>query len=357
MYFLYSLQVVAATVRSVPRAKRGLEQVGSIPGAGGAAGTDQGVGLVDEQDDGLRACLDLLDHLAQPVLEFALHAGAGLEQAYVERAQRDLLEGWRDVPGGDAQRKALDDGGLAYARLTGEDGVVLAPAHEDVDQLADFLVASDDGIQLAVAGAFGEINGELFQGLLLAHLGRGHGVARLPRCRATAQVESIACHHPVLWGARDDLGEPVGQSVGDDLVELPGDAEQPVTQPPGLQDADDQVPGPHLGLAEHQGAVGPAALHCLLHVRGQVGNGAGAPRQTVQGVGEVSGQTRRVQAELADDAVQVRVLILEDLIEPVHQFHVGVAAHLAEDGGALDGLVGHGIELAEQGGAADFGHD
>ena len=74
-------------------------------------------------------------------------------------------------------------------------------------------------------------------------------------------------------------------------------------------------------------------------------------------VGEVRGQPRRVEAEVPDDAVQVGVLVLEDLVEPVHHLHVGVAAHLAEDGGALDGLVGQGIELAEQGGTADLGHD
>ena len=42
--------------------------------------------LVDEHDD-VRRTLDFLDHPAQPLLELALHAGAGLQQADVERAQ------------------------------------------------------------------------------------------------------------------------------------------------------------------------------------------------------------------------------------------------------------------------------
>ena len=48
---------------------------------------------------------------------------------------------------------------------------------------------------------------------------------------------------------------------------------------------------------------------------------------------------------------------LQDLCDPVHQFHVGVAPQLAEHRGAFDGLVGQAVELAEQGDAVDFSHD
>ena len=85
MCFLYSAQVVAATVRSVPRARAGLSRLAASPVPAGAAGADQRVGLVDEQDDRLGRGLDLLDHLLEPVLELALHAGAGLQQAEVQR--------------------------------------------------------------------------------------------------------------------------------------------------------------------------------------------------------------------------------------------------------------------------------
>ena len=48
--------------------------------------------------------------------------------------------------------------------------------------------------------------------------------------------------------------------------------------------------------------------------------------------------------------------MLQNLVEPVHQLDVGVAAQLAEDGRALDRLVGERIELAEQRGARDLKH-
>ena len=357
MYFLYSAQVVAATVRERPAGEGGLEQVGGIPGPGAAACTDQGMGLVDEQDDGLGRGLDLLDHLAEPVLELALHASPGLEEAHVQGSQADIFERGRHVPGGDAQREAFHHRGLADPGLAGEDGVVLATTHQNVDELADLLVASDDGVQLALAGALGQVHRELLERLLLAHLRRGHGIARLARGRAGAQVKAVVGRHAFLRGARADLGEALGQGVGLNLVELPRDAEQAAPKPLGLQDAHHQVSGAHLGLPEEQGGIGPGPFGRLFDVRGQIRDGAGAPGQPVEGLGEVSGKTGRVQAEAADNPMQVRVLALEDLVQPVHQLHIGIAAHLAEYRGALDRLIGERIELAEEGGAADLGHE
>ena len=59
--------------------ERRLQQVGRVAGAGRAAGADQRVGFVHEQDDGFRRCLHFVDHLAQALLEFSLHARAGLQ--------------------------------------------------------------------------------------------------------------------------------------------------------------------------------------------------------------------------------------------------------------------------------------
>jgi hypothetical protein len=55
-------------------------------------------------------------------------------------------------------------------------------------------------------------------------------------------------------------------------------------------------------------------------------------------------------------SMQVAVLELEDLVEPVGHLHVRVAPQLAEHGGALQGLVPKGIEFAEQLRTVDLGH-
>jgi hypothetical protein len=65
----------------------------------------------------------------------------------------------------DALGEALDDGGLADAGLTDQYRVVLGAALQHLDRATDFVVATDDRVQLAVAGAFREINRVLLQRL------------------------------------------------------------------------------------------------------------------------------------------------------------------------------------------------
>src|SRR5690606_41618264 len=67
--------------------QRRLEQVGGVAGAGGAAGADQRVHFVDEQDDRLGAGLNLVDDRAQALLELALHAGAGRSEEHTSELQ------------------------------------------------------------------------------------------------------------------------------------------------------------------------------------------------------------------------------------------------------------------------------
>jgi hypothetical protein len=57
----------------------------------------------------------------------------------------------------DALGEAFDDGGLADAGLADEHRVVLGAAAEHLHDAADFVVAADHGVELALAGGFGEI--------------------------------------------------------------------------------------------------------------------------------------------------------------------------------------------------------
>src|SRR5262249_48756175 len=72
--------------------------------------------------------------------------------------------------------------------------------------------------------------------------------------------------------------------------------------------------------------------------------------------GHVGGELRAVQLEMAHDAMQVGILRLQDLLQPMLELHVRIAAQLAEYCRALDRLVGERVELAEQGDAADLAH-
>ena len=107
-YFLYSDHVVAAMVRSSPRASAGLSRLAASFCPACAAGADHRVRFVDEQDDRRRRRLHLLDQPLEAVLELAFDARARLQQRQVERAQRDVLAAaaarrrrrcaWRSLP-------------------------------------------------------------------------------------------------------------------------------------------------------------------------------------------------------------------------------------------------------------------
>ena len=51
-----------------------------------------GVRLINEENNRLGGSLDLVNYTAEPLLKFALHARAGLEQPNIERAHGYLLK-------------------------------------------------------------------------------------------------------------------------------------------------------------------------------------------------------------------------------------------------------------------------
>ena len=108
-----------------------LEDRRCVDGALGGTGTDERVDLVDEQDD-VAAGLDLLEHLLEALLEVAAVARPGNERAEVERVELLVWQRVGDVVVDDRLGQALDDGGLADARLTDEHRVVLGAADEDL---------------------------------------------------------------------------------------------------------------------------------------------------------------------------------------------------------------------------------
>src|SRR5439155_10524568 len=145
-----------------------LQHVRRVDRAFGRAGTDDGVELVDEQDDLTLARGDLLQDGLEPLLELAAVLRAGEERADVQLEDALVLETLGHVAAHDALRETLDDRGLAHAGLADEDRVVLRAAREDLDDAPDLLVATDDRIDLALARELGEVATVLLERLILA---------------------------------------------------------------------------------------------------------------------------------------------------------------------------------------------
>ncbi len=146
--------------------QRGLQQVGSIHRAIRLAGPDDRVHFIDEENDPAGGSGHFLQHGFQPLLEFAAVFRPGDERAHVERQQFLVLQTVGHVTVDDAQREAFHDGGLADARLPDQHRVILGAAGKHLHRAADFLVAADHRVELALACGLGEIAGILLQRII-----------------------------------------------------------------------------------------------------------------------------------------------------------------------------------------------
>ena len=153
-YFLYSDQVVAAIVRNSPRARAGFSRLAASPWPAGSPGADHGVRFVDEEDDGRRRGLDFLDQTLQAIFEFAFDAGAGLQQREVQGPNSYVAQRRRHVALGDAKSETLDHCGLPYPGFAGENWIILPAAHQNVDDLANFEIASQHRIDFSRLALF-----------------------------------------------------------------------------------------------------------------------------------------------------------------------------------------------------------
>ena len=147
--------------------QRRLQDVACVHGALGCAGANDGVQLIDEQDDAAVGLLDLLEHGLQAVLELAAVLGAGHKGTHIELNDVLVADGRGHVARDDALCQAFDDGGLAYAGLADKHGVVLGAAAEHLDGAANLLNAADDRVKLALAGKICDVAAVLGEGLEL----------------------------------------------------------------------------------------------------------------------------------------------------------------------------------------------
>jgi hypothetical protein len=71
------------------------------------------------------------------------------------------MEGHRRL--GDSEGESFDDGRLSHARFAGQDGIVLPAPRENIDDLPNLTIATQDRIDLATLGTFRKIDRELIQ--------------------------------------------------------------------------------------------------------------------------------------------------------------------------------------------------
>ena len=168
MYFRYSSSVVAPMVCSSPRASIGLSMFDASmePSAAPAPTTVcsssmKRTTLPSDSVTSLRTAFE-------PLLELAAVLGAGHERAHVERDDLLVLQSFGTSPRTMRPASPSTIGGLADAGLADQDGIVLGAARQHLDHAADFLVAADDRIELAVARQLGQIAAVSLERLVFA---------------------------------------------------------------------------------------------------------------------------------------------------------------------------------------------
>lgn len=143
----------------VATGERGFQYVGGIESAGRIAGADEGVDLIDEEDDA-RRLLHFTDDFLQARFEFSAETRARDDECEVEGEDAFLRE---EVASGTLSyflRQCCDEGGFADTRIAEEEGIVLLFAPEDVDESFDFMRATDEWFSRSVLP---EVDGVLIE--------------------------------------------------------------------------------------------------------------------------------------------------------------------------------------------------
>ena len=115
--------------------------------------------LVDEQNDVFLAS-NLVHHGLESLLKLAAVLGACDHQSQIQRDELFAEQELRHFTADDLLGKPFDDGGLADAGFAEQHRIVFGAAAEDLDDALHLGLAADDGIELALARALGEVAAE-----------------------------------------------------------------------------------------------------------------------------------------------------------------------------------------------------
>ena len=274
-----------------------LQHVRGVHRAFGRARADDGVELVDEQHHLALGIAHFLEHRLQPILELAAVLRAGDQRSHVEGDDALVFEAFRHVAADDALGEAFDDGGLADAGFADQHRVVLGAARQHLDDAADFLVAPDHRIQLALAGQLRQVAAVLLEGLVLV-FGIRIGDA-LAAAHAGERFEHPLARHAALL----------------QLVDRDGAA--------GLaQDAQQQVLGAHI-LVLHGLGFGLRGIEHDAHARGEVRLRSAVRLRLLAEMGaQRLGERAGIHRNLAEHGRHDAVLLLDERDQQVLGLHL-----------------------------------
>ena len=287
----------------------------------------------------------LFEHRLEARFELAAHARASQQGTYIQAENAHHLQTGRYLFRSDGQRQSFDHGGLSDTGLTGEQGIVLSAAQQDVGHGANLVLAPNYRVKLPLAGQRREVGAILCQRrfAVLRRLQRttglaGQGIFQIGR------GQRCLCVFP---GAGNDERKFVPHLQRRHLLKAGRNTQQRAPQLRGLQQGSQQPGAAYACVIHGQAGKNPGPLNGRFDVVAEVVDASGAIGQLGQCNGQVFIDLRGVELVMGSDAVQVATGKLPQLMQPVHQLHIGVAAQFREGGRRLNGAKQLGVELAK----------
>ena len=146
----------------VSAGKGRLQHVGCIEASGCAAGSDDRVELVDEQDH-VRIRRYFVDYVLESLLEISAIFGTCDYGAEIQRYESFAFQHRRDVSVDDLDGDSFHDGGFADSGITDEHRIVLPSASENLDDTLYLVLSSHERIQSSFTCSLCYVVAELFE--------------------------------------------------------------------------------------------------------------------------------------------------------------------------------------------------
>ena len=146
----------------LPTGQGRLQDIGRIEGTLGTTGTDDGMQLIDKEQN-LSVLYGFSDDALDTLLELTAVLRACNHAGDIERHNTLLEDGVRNIAGDDTLGQSLYHCGLADTRLTDEAWIVLRTSGQDLHDTHDFTLPADDRIELSFRCHRGEIPRILIQ--------------------------------------------------------------------------------------------------------------------------------------------------------------------------------------------------
>ena len=143
-----------------------LQQIGRVHSALGCAGPHNRMQLVDKQHHFALRLLNFFEHGFEPLFKLPPKFCTGNKGTHIQDNHATILQTLRHISADDALRQPFHNSGLANTRLTDQHRIIFCAAREHLHDSANFIIPTNDRIELAQTCRLRQVPAIAFQGLI-----------------------------------------------------------------------------------------------------------------------------------------------------------------------------------------------